>query len=154
MAISGPHGSHHHDDDTGDAPPAVFSDINITPLTDIFLVLLIIFMVTSTALVEAGQGGAGAGVRVDLPKGAAKELQAQARDFPVAVLKDGTVVTEGKAIDLGALKERFQKLLRDAPEAQVIIQADAGVSHGRVVEVMEVAKTVGVQRLAIATEAQ
>ncbi|MFL5413067.1 MAG: ExbD/TolR family protein, partial [Myxococcales bacterium] len=49
MAISGPHGSHHHDDDTGDAPPAVFSDINITPLTDIVLVLLIIFMVTSTA---------------------------------------------------------------------------------------------------------
>jgi biopolymer transport protein ExbD len=91
---------------------------------------------------------------VDLPKGAAKELHAQARDFPVAVLKDGTVVAEGKAIDMGALKERFQRLLREAPEAQVIIQADAGVSHGRVVEVMEAAKTVGIQRLAIATEAQ
>ncbi|TMB10647.1 MAG: hypothetical protein E6J66_11220 [Deltaproteobacteria bacterium] len=93
-------------------------------------------------------------MRVDLPKGAVKELQVQARDFPVAVLKDGTVVAEGKAIDLDALRERFRKLVRDAPEAQVIIQADAGVSHGRVVEVMEVAKVVGVQRLAIATEAQ
>jgi biopolymer transport protein ExbD len=115
-------------------------------------VLLIIFMVGSSIVVEQAQGG-GTGVRVDLPKGAAKELQAQARDFPVAVLKDGTVVAEGKAIDLGALKDRFEKLLRDSPEAQVIIQADAGVSHGRVVEVMETAKTVGVQRLAIATEA-
>jgi biopolymer transport protein ExbD len=151
MALSGPSKSHHQDDE--EFAPSVFSDINITPLTDIFLVLLIIFMVGSSIAVDQAQGG-GTGVRVDLPKGAAKELQAQARDFPVAVLKDGTVVTDGKAIDMGALKERFQKLLREAPEAQVIIQADTGVSHGRVVEVMEAAKAVGIQRLAIATEAQ
>src|SRR5467141_3983037 len=151
MSIAGPSRSHHHDDE--DFPPSVFTGVNISPLIDIFLGLLIIFMVGSSIVVEQAQGG-GTGVRVDLPKGAAKELQVQARDFPVAVLKDGTVVTEGKAIDLDALRERFQKLVRDAPEAQVIIQADAGVSHGRVVEVMEVAKVVGVQRLAIATEAQ
>src|SRR5712671_7302445 len=129
MSIAGPRGSHHHDDE--DYAPSVFTDINITPLTDIFLVLLIIFMVGSSIVVEQAQGG-GTGVRVDLPKGAAKELQAQARDFPVAVLKDGTVVAEGKAIDLGALKDRFQKLIQDSPEAQVIIQADAGVSHGQI----------------------
>ena len=151
MAMSGPSRTHHQDDD--EYGPSVFSEINITPLTDIFLVLLIIFMVGSSIVVEQAQGG-GTGVRVDLPKGAAKELQAQPRDFPVAVLKDGTVVTEGKAIDLGALKERFTRLLNEAPDAQVIIQADTGVSHGRVVEVMEVAKLVGIQRLAIATEAQ
>jgi len=150
MAMSGPKGSHHQDDE--DYAPSVFSEINITPLTDIFLVLLIIFMVGSSIVVEQAQGG-GTGVRVDLPKGAAKELQPQAQDFPVAVLKDGTVVTEGKAIELGALKERFQRLLQDSPDAQVIIQADAGVSHGRVVEVMETAKAVGIARLAIATEA-
>jgi biopolymer transport protein ExbD len=151
MALSGPSRSHHHDDE--EFAPSVFSDINITPLTDIFLVLLIIFMVGSSIVVDQAQGG-GTGVRVDLPKGAAKELQSQARDFAVAVLKDGTVVAEGKAIDMDALKARFQRLLREAPEAQVIIQADAGVSHGRVVEVMEAAKLVGIQRLAIATEAQ
>ena len=136
-----------------EAEGGIFAEINITPLTDIFLVLLIIFMVGSSIVVEAAQGG-GTGVRVDLPKGAAKELHAAPRDFPVAVMKDGTVVAEGKAIDLGALKDRFQKLLQDAPEAQVIIQADAAASHGRVVEVMEVAKSVGIERLAIATEAQ
>src|SRR5438045_1165273 len=151
MAISGPSRSHHQDDD--EFGPSVFSEINITPLTDIFLVLLIIFMVGSSIVVEQAQGG-GTGVRVDLPKGAAKELHAAPRDFPVAVMKDGTVVTEGKATDLGALKERFLKLLRDSPDAQVIIQADAAASHGRVVEVMEVAKSVGIERLAIATEAQ
>src|SRR5438105_7387237 len=118
MAVSGPGRSSHHDEE--EFGPSVFSDINITPLTDIFLVLLIIFMVGSSIVVEQAQGG-GTGVRVDLPKGAAKELQAQARDFPVAVLKDGTVVAEGKAIDLGALKDRFQKLLQEAPGTQVII---------------------------------
>ena len=151
MAISGPSKSHHQDDE--DSAPSVFSEINITPLTDIFLVLLIIFMVGSSIVVEQAQGG-GTGVRVDLPKGAAKELHAAPRDFPVAVMKDGTVVTEGKAIDIGALKDRFQKLVKDSPDAQVIIQADAGAQHGRVVEVMEAAKAVGVERLAIATEAQ
>jgi len=151
MAISGPSHSHHRDEE--EFAPSVFSDINITPLTDIFLVLLIIFMVGSSIVVEQAQGG-GTGVRVDLPKGAAKELQAAPRDFPVAVLKDGTVVIEGKAIDLGALKEKFQEFIKQSPDAQVIIQADAGAQHGRVVEVMETAKSVGIQRLAIATEAQ
>jgi len=151
VALSGPSKSHHHDDD--EFAPTVFSEINITPLTDIFLVLLIIFMVGSSIVVEQAQGG-GTGVRVDLPKGAAKELHTAPRDFPVAILKDGTVVTEGKAIDIGALKEKFEKLAKDVPDAQVIIQADAGVNHGRVVEVMEAAKSVGISRLAIATEAQ
>ena len=154
MAMSGPHGSHHHDDDTGDAPPAVFSDINITPLTDIFLVLLIIFMVTSTALVEAGQGGAGAGVRVDLPKGAAKELHVAAQDFPVAILADGRTVIEGKVVDAQQLRERLEKLKKDSPDAQLIIQADTGTHHGKVVEVMEIAKAVGLDKLAIATESE
>src|SRR5438128_8759017 len=122
MAISGLGRSSHHDEE--EFGPSVFSDINITPLTDIFLVLLIIFMVGSSIVVEQAQGG-GTGVRVDLPKGAAKELQVQARDFPVAVLKDGTVVAEGKAIDLDSLRERFQKLVRAAAEAQVIMKAEA-----------------------------
>ena len=151
MAIGGPSRSHHHDDD--EFAPSGFTDINITPLTDIFLVLLIIFMVGSSITVEQAQGG-GTGVRVDLPKGAAKELHAAPRDFPIAILKDGTTVVEGKAIEQGALKERLLKLVKDSPEAQVIIQADTGVSHGHVVEVMETAKSAGVERLAIATEAQ
>jgi len=151
MAISGPSRHHHQDDE--ESAPSVFSEINITPLTDIFLVLLIIFMVGSSIVVDQAQGG-GTGVRVDLPKGAAKELHAAPRDFPVAVMKDGTVVTEGKATDLDELRQRFAKLAKESPDAQVIIQADAAASHGRVVEVMEAAKSVGIERLAIATEAQ
>src|SRR5258708_33053131 len=151
MAISGPSKSHHDDDE--EFSPTVFSEINITPLTDIFLVLLIIFMVGSSIVVEQAQGG-GTGVRVDLPKGAARELHAAPRDFPVAILLDGTTVIEGKAIEIGALKERLTKLVKDGPEAQVIIQAATGANHGRVVEVMEAAKSVGTEPLSIATKPQ
>src|ERR1700687_5108601 len=107
MSISGPSKSHHHDDE--EFSPSVFSEINITPLTDIFLVLLIIFMVGSSIVVEQAQGG-GTGVRVDLPKGAARELHAAPRDFPLAIMQDGTIVAEGKTIEIGALKTRLQKL--------------------------------------------
>src|SRR5438128_7762424 len=116
MAVAGASRSHHQDDE--EFAPSVFSEINITPLTDIFLVLLIIFMVGSSIVVEQAQGG-GTGVRVDLPKGAAKELHAAPRDFPVAVLKDGTVVTEGKAIEAGALKEKVAKLAKHDAEREV-----------------------------------
>src|SRR5947209_4889855 len=152
MAMSGPRGTHSHDEDEA---PAVFADINITPLTDIFLVLLIIFMVTTTAAVEAGgQGNPGAGVRVNLPRGSARELTAAQKDFPVAIMKDGSTVAEGKLVDGDKLRERFKLLLKDNPDVQVVIQADTGVAHGRVVEVMEVAKSSGISNLAIATEAE
>jgi biopolymer transport protein ExbD len=149
MAMSGPGKAHHTDDDEG---PAVFGEINITPLTDIFLVLLIIFMVTSSQIVEQGQGGTGAGVRVDLPKGAAREIAQAALDFPVAITAEGDVVVEGKTVDLDSLKARLAQLIKATPTAQVIIQADTGTHHGKVVEVMEAAKAAGVERLAIATE--
>src|SRR5438046_7240145 len=110
MAFAGPRRSHHQDEE--EFGPSVFSEINIVPLTDIFLLLLIIFMVGSSIVVEQAQGG-GTGVRVELPKGAAKELHAAPRDFPVAVLKDGTVVTEGKAIDIGELRQKFATLAQD-----------------------------------------
>ena len=148
MAMSGPSKAHHHEDDEG---PGVFAEINITPLTDIFLVLLIIFMVTSTALVEQGQSGSGAGVRVDLPKGAAREIQQAAKDFPVGITAEGQVVIEGKAVDIETVKQRLLALIKESPQAQVIIQADTGTHHGKVVEVMEAAKAAGVERLAIAT---
>src|SRR5271170_2655526 len=109
MAIGGPSKAHHTGDDD---ESAVFGEINITPLTDIFLVLLIIFMVTSTALVEQGQSGAGAGVRVELPKGAAKEIAQGQKDFPITITAEGQIATEGKSMDLEALKARLAQLVK------------------------------------------
>jgi biopolymer transport protein ExbD len=127
----------------------IFVDINITPLTDIFLVLLIIFMVTSS--ITASDSTARAGVKVNLPKGAAKDVAASGKDITVAITTDGKMVVEGKEMAPDSLKQRFMDAAAKDPETQVIVQADEATHHGRVVAVMELAKAAGLRRLAIAT---
>ncbi|HYI00359.1 biopolymer transporter ExbD [Hyalangium sp.] len=135
-------------DDEGDE--GVFAEINITPLTDIFLVLLIIFMVTSTVIVQQGPGGgAKAGLKVNLPKGGAADVTARSTDLSVAVLADGQYVLSGNIVNADELRVAFDKAKAENPETLVIVQADEGVSHGTVVQVMELAKQAGLAQLAI-----
>ena len=141
MAISGPKGS-------GDDEGELFADINITPLTDIFLVLLIIFMVTSSVMAT---DGARAGVRVNLPKGATKEIASSTKDVTVAITTDGKMVVDGKEVSADGLRRMFEEAKARDAETQVVVQADEATHHGRVVAVMELAKAAGLRRLAIAT---
>ena len=128
----------------------VFAEINITPLTDLFLVLLIIFMVTSTVIVQQGPGGgAKAGLKVNLPKGGAADVTARATDMSVAVLADGQFVVSGTIVSGEELRRAFDKAKAENPDTVVIVQADEGVPHGTVVEVMEMAKKAGLAQLAI-----
>ncbi|HET8724167.1 MAG TPA: biopolymer transporter ExbD [Anaeromyxobacteraceae bacterium] len=129
----------------------IFADINITPLTDIFLVLLIIFMVTTTAIAEAG--GQNGGIKVQLPKGGQANAVKEVHDLAIAVLSDGRVVVQGKVVDEAALREILVKAHADNPDTLVLVQADEGVPHGRVVAVMDLARRQGLPRLAIATRA-
>ena len=129
----------------------IFADINITPLTDIFLVLLIIFMVTTTAIAEAG--GQNGGIKVSLPKGGQANAVKEVHDLAIAVLVDGRVVVQGKVVDPDSLKQILEKAHAENPETLVLVQADEGVSHGKVVAVMDLARRQGLPRLAIATRA-
>jgi biopolymer transport protein ExbD len=136
------------DGDEGDE--GVFAEINITPLTDIFLVLLIIFMVTSTVIVQQGPGGgARAGLKVNLPKGGAADVTVRPTDLSVAVLADGRYVLGGNVATADELKAAFDKAKAENPDTVVIVQADEGVAHGTVVQVMEMAKKAGLAQLAI-----
>jgi biopolymer transport protein ExbD len=126
----------------------LFAEINITPLTDIFLVLLIIFMVTSSVMADAG---ARSGMNVNLPKGSAHDLAPGKSDVTVAVATDGKLMVDGKVIEPDQLRALFDKAHGRDPDAQVIVQADEATHHGRVVAVMELAKAAGLHRLAIAT---
>lgn len=134
------------DDPTAEEPG--FSEINITPLTDIFLVLLIIFMVTSTVIVNQGNG-AKAGLKVNLPQGGAADVAATANDLSVAILSDGRLVLSGDVVSAEELKRAFETAKAKSPDTLVIVQADEGVPHGKVVEVMEMAKSAGLAQLAI-----
>ncbi|MGV3619762.1 MAG: ExbD/TolR family protein [Archangium sp.] len=145
MAISGPGGGGDEFDDEGGGG---FNDINITPLTDIFLVLLIIFMVTSSVIVNSSNG-AKAGLKVNLPQGGSADVTAQANDMSVAVLADGRIVLGGDVVSAEELKKAFENARATAPDTTVIVQADEGVPHGKVVEVMELAKGAGLGQLAI-----
>ena len=142
MALAGPKSS------SEEGEEGIFAEINITPLTDIFLVLLIIFMVTSSVMAT---DGARAGVRVNLPKGATKEISSSAKDVTVAITTDGKMVVDGKEISAEGLRKLFEEAKARDAETQVVVQADEATHHGRVVAVMELAKAAGLRRLAIAT---
>jgi biopolymer transport protein ExbD len=126
----------------------VFAEINITPLTDIFLVLLVIFMVTSSVIVNQGQGAQG-GLKVTLPKGGQSDVKPTAKDLSIAVLTDGSVVVAGEVVSMDGLRTVLEKAQADNPGTLVVVQADQGVAHGKVVEVMELAKGAGLEQLAI-----
>src|SRR5215813_13143102 len=102
----------------------VFAEINITPLTDIFLVLLIIFMVTSSVIVQSGVSGQ-SGVKVNLPKGSKDDISTAApHTLAVAILADGRIVVGGKVVDEDELKAKFRESARAGAETTVIVQAD------------------------------
>ena len=147
MGIGGPGGGS-KDDDLGLDEGGGFNDINITPLTDIFLVLLIIFMVTSSVIVNTSSG-AKAGLKVNLPAGGAADVATQATDMSVAILEDGRLVLGGDVVTADELKKAFEGAKTTNPDTMVIVQADQGVPHGKVVEVMELAKGAGLGQLAI-----
>ena len=135
------------DEEMGDG--AIFADINITPLTDIFLVLLIIFMVSSSVMVDTA---ARSGVKVNLPKGATKDIDPGAKSLVVSVMQSGDVLVQGSKVKASDLEKLFQSAFAKDQSTQVIIEADEGVKHGQVVGIMNAAKQTGLSRLAIATK--
>jgi biopolymer transport protein ExbD len=146
MAASGPGGG---DDLDAEGGGGIFAEINITPLTDIFLVLLIIFMVTTTAIAEAGAGQSG--LQVSLPRAGKSAPAATLHDLAVAVLQDGRTVVGGKVVAEDALAAILDGARARNPDTLVLVQADEGVAHGKVVAVMDLARRHGLGRLAIAT---
>ena len=129
-----------------------FTEINIVPLVDIMLVLLVILMATSTAILQQGQGQ-GAGFRVNLPTGSdTDELPSVSENLVVAVLEDGTVVARGESVSPDELTTLFESEAAQDPARLVLVQADEAALHRRVVEVMETARRAGLRNLAIATQ--
>ena len=137
----------------------MFADINITPLTDIFLVLLIIFMIGSTVEVQKlkkesqdVKAEASSGLKINLPTGAQQEIDPGRASLIIGIQKNGQIVINGQAVPDSQLPNIFLSAYSQNKETQVVIKADQGVPHGKVVNVMERAKQVGLSKLAIATQ--
>ncbi len=147
MAISGP--TEPSSDEAGGEVP-LFAEINITPLTDVILVLLIIFMVSSSAMLDAVREGR---LDVDLPGAAAGDAPPVDEDvIVVGILRDGRTFVRGQAVDEADLKEALEQLRRDESKATILVEADKEVAHKFVIRVIELLRELGFPTVSIATE--
>jgi biopolymer transport protein TolR len=118
--------------------------INVTPLVDITLVLLIIFMVTATYVVKEA-------IEVDLPRAAAGG-ETVGPTLAFALDREGKLYLDGAPASEQAAREAVRAALAKSAEARALISADRAVSHGRVVELIDLVKTEGLTRFAIDVE--
>ncbi len=122
----------------------MISGINVTPLVDVTLVLLIIFMVTASYIVREA-------IEVDLPR-AASAGEATGATLAVVVTRDGGIYLDGVRRTEQELRERTREAVRRDREARALISADRASLHGAVVHVIDLVKGEGVSRFAINIE--
>ncbi len=127
--------------DAGDDEDIV-AEINVTPLTDIFLVLLIIFMVTSTALTQQG-------TKVNLPRAGAGG--GEASGVIVTATADQRIEVNGVTVALEALEANLREALQKSSDHSVILQGDKSVVLEQAVRIMTAAKEAGAEKISIAT---
>ncbi|MFQ5668148.1 MAG: protein TolR [Candidatus Binatia bacterium] len=120
------------------------SNINVTPLVDVMLVLLVIFMVTAPILQQ--------GVSINLPKVKAAALPGKEQQLVVAVKRTGQVYLNDAPVALRALGPKLQAILQLRPDRQVFLRADQDVRYGAVMQVIAMVKEAGVERLGMVTE--
>ena len=128
------------DDDMGDG---IVAEINITPLTDIFLVLLIIFMVTTSVISNQGK-------EVDLPSSALSD--ATPSGVTVTVTPDGGIQVDGVDVSAAQLPSVLKAKLKVAREKVVVLRGDRKVMLGAAVNILDVAQAAGAQSFALSTK--
>lgn len=122
----------------------IISDINITPLTDVALVLLIIFMVT-TPMILAG------GINVKLPTATTADSTPQ-RNITISLTQENKVYLNDRETGFDGLQSALEQFLKHEKDKTVILNADKTVMHGQVVRALDIAKKAGAVKLAIAAE--
>lgn len=124
------------DRDTGNKP---MSEINMTPLIDVMLVLVVIFIITAPLLASS--------IRLDLPKTDAATPADAPRFVSLVVDRSGQAFLQDKALDLPELARQLTRIAAQNPDTEVQLRADQALSYGRVVEVMGVAQKAGLNRI-------
>jgi len=122
----------------------IFSEINITPLTDVALVLLIIFMITAPMIVQSG-------IKVKLPGAVSTDVTPE-KNIVLSVTADGKIYLANQELAIKDLFEPLAALLAVSQAKIVIINADKAVAHGVVISVMDVARQAGAEKLFESTE--
>jgi biopolymer transport protein TolR len=119
----------------------IIAEINVTPLVDIMLVLLIIFMLTAHLIAKQA-------IEVELPR-AANATTLKPTTLAITLTKEGTLYLDDKPVTPDALRAAVAAAVAKDPKTQAVITGDKAVSHGRVVWVLDVVKSLGVTSFAI-----
>ena len=123
---------------------AALAEINVTPLVDVMLVLLIIFMITAPMLQHE--------VEVNLPQVTNKPSTQTEEQLVLTITKEGSVFLNRTAYTLEALRPHLVGLSQAQPDQEMFLRADAEVPYGRVVQVMDAVKKAGILRLGMITQ--
>jgi biopolymer transport protein TolR len=129
---------------TEGGPRRAMTDINVTPLVDVMLVLLIIFMVTAP-LIQSG-------VKVDLPRASAQQMEHQEEKLVLTITRDRRVFLGNTEIPGADLERKLSTNARIQKEKELYLHADRSLPYGQVVEIMAVARRAGVESLGMITE--
>jgi len=120
------------------------SEINVTPMVDVMLVLLIIFMVAAPLLTV--------GVPVDLPKTNAATINDQDEPLVISIAKDGKLYLQDTEIPLDSLVPRLNAITNNKPDTRVYVRGDRAIDYGRVMEVMGTVSAAGFSKVALIAE--
>ena len=129
-------------DDAAEAQP--LAEINMVPMIDVMLVLLIIFMVTAPLLTHS--------VKVDLPRAEASTHESSPRALALTIARDGALALDDEPVEAAALRERLAEAGRRAEVPALHLRADRSVDYGRVAQAMAWAAAAGVTRIGFVTD--
>ena len=127
---------------------APLAEINITPFTDVVLVLLVIFMVSASFMGVNAKGG----MNVNLPSAKSTEPTPAGKELEITVTKSNAVSINGSRVSVADLPGALNSLRKQSKVDLVIIKADEAVVYDRIVKVMDAVKLAGLDRIALATE--
>ena len=127
------------DDDDG-----LMNEINMTPLVDVMLVLLIVFMVTIPVIRHA--------VKIDLPHASSQKEDTKPAQINVSIEADGTVLWDGTKVDEAALNQKIAAAAQTVPQPELHLNADRKVQYERVAQVMSAAQNGGLTKLGFVTD--
>ena len=119
--------------------------VDVTPMIDVVFQLVLFFMVSTTFIDSPG-------IQVELPKSSADVVVTEQKDASVWMTLEGKIYLRDRLVSMETLPQSFRAIAEEDPNTLIKIQADVGVTHGAVVQLMDVARAAGLNRLAIATD--